>query len=172
MTSRTRSRVRTAKVPAGATVIQMPRQRRSGRRGSQPFVVVVPTERRSFQHEVAAFVGGALWRHRRALAPTLLALAALPACAVLHALAWWSGLLLAPAAAAPLVWLLVMQHRRPATERSVLAWRIGLALLGTAAAAWVALAAGFGPLAGPLDLLWLLTWAVAQTAWIVLRRTR
>ncbi|MGP3773223.1 hypothetical protein ACTWJ8_20615 [Streptomyces sp. SDT5-1] len=171
MSSRTSSRVRAAKVPAGATVIKMPRQRRSGRR-AQPFVVVVPAERHSLSRRLAEWAGLALWEHRRAIAPTALALAAFPLTAILHALAWWSGLLLAPVAAGPLVWLLVTQRRRPAATRSVLGWRVGLALLSTTAVAWMALAAGFGPLAGPLPLLWLLTATAAQTTWLIVRRTR
>ncbi|WP_327662424.1 MULTISPECIES: hypothetical protein [unclassified Streptomyces] len=170
MTSRTSSRARAAKVPAGATVIKMPRQRRSGRR-AQPFVVVVP-EHPSLTRRLTEWLFLALWDHRRALAPSVLALAAFPFTALLHALAWWSGLLLAPAAAAPLVWLLVMQRRHPASDRAVLGWRIGLALLGTTAVAWASLAAAFGPLAGPLPLLWLLITAAAQTTWLIVRHNR
>jgi hypothetical protein len=131
--------------------------------------VVVP-ERPSLTREALAAIGGLLWRFRRPLIPTALALLAWPVTALLHAIAWWSGLLLAPAAAVPVLWLLVMQRRRPARS-SVLAWRAGLALLATTTAAWAAFAAGFGPLAGPLPLLWLLTWLVAQTAWLIVRRS-
>ncbi|MEV5338908.1 hypothetical protein AB0K93_10515 [Streptomyces sp. NPDC052676] len=165
MSSRTRAR--TVKTAAGVHTVRIPRQR--GRRGAQPFVVVVP-EQPSLTREALGFTGRVLWRFRSALAPTALAVAALPLCAVLHALAWWSGLLLAPLAAAPVLWLGTVQRRRPG-RRSVLAWRAGLAVLATAALAWVALAAGFGPLAGPLEVLWLLAWIAAQTAWLVVRHT-
>ncbi|WP_055566993.1 hypothetical protein [Streptomyces atriruber] len=168
MSSRTRSRARTAKVPAGATTVRIPRQR--GRRSAQPFIVVVP-ERPSLTARFAGFLGELLWDHRRALAPLGVALAAFPVTALLHVLAWWSGLLLAPLAAGPLGWLLITQRRRPAADRGVLGWRIGLTLLATATTAWLALAAAFGPLAGPLELLWLLTLITAQTAWLVIRRT-
>ncbi|MFD3572402.1 hypothetical protein [Streptomyces sp. NPDC058644] len=168
MSSRTRSRTRTAKVSAGATTVRIPRQR--GRRAAQPFVIVVP-ERPSLTARLAGFVGNLLWAHRRALAPLGLALAAFPITAVLHALAWWSGLLLAPLAAGPLAWLLITQRRRPAADRGVLGWRVGLTVLATAATAWLALAAAFGPLAGPLELLWLLTLIAAQSAWLIVRRT-
>ncbi|MFE6889979.1 hypothetical protein [Streptomyces sp. NPDC057694] len=171
MSSRTSSRRRTAKVPASATVINMPRQRRSGRSG-QPFIVVVPTHGHSWKQRLAAATGRAVWRHRHALIPSFAALAALPATALLHALAWWSGLVLAPLAAGPLVWLLLTQRRRPTSERTVLVWRIGLSLLATAAIAWAALAAAFNPLAGPLGLLWVLLWAIAQSGWLVVRHTR
>lgn len=167
MSSRTRTR-RTAKVPAGATTVRIPRQR--GRRRSQPFIVVVP-DRPCLSREAAGFLGRLLWQHRRALAPLALAVLALPVTAILHVLAWWSGLLLAPLGAGPLVWLALTQRRRPAADRSVLGWRIGLVLLATAATAWVALAAAFGPLAGPLDLIWLLTLIAAQSTWLIVRRS-
>ncbi|MWA11204.1 hypothetical protein [Streptomyces sp. BA2] len=168
MSSRTRTR-RGVKVPAGATTVRIPRQR-GRRRSAQPFIVVVP-DRPSLSREAAGFLGRLLWEHRRALAPLTLAVLALPVTAVLHTLAWWSGLLLAPLAAGPLAWLLITQRRRPAADRGVLGWRIGLALLATAATAWLALGAAFGPLAGPLELLWLLTLIVAQSAWLIVRRT-
>ncbi|MFE9447373.1 hypothetical protein [Streptomyces sp. NPDC006739] len=162
MSSRTRSRG--LKTAAGIHTVHIPRSR--GRR-SQPFVVVVP-EHPSLTREALGFLGRTLWRFRHALAPTFLALAAWPLTAILHALAWWSGLLLAPVAAAPLLWLGFVQFRRPA-RAAASAWRVGLALLATAAVTWAALAAGFGPLAGPLPLIWLLTWLTAQTAWLIVR---
>ncbi|MBK3564526.1 hypothetical protein [Streptomyces sp. MBT62] len=165
MSSRTRTR--SAKSAAGVTTVRLPRQR--GRRSAQPFVVVVP-ERPSLTREALTAIGSLLWRFRRPLIPTALALLAWLVTALLHAIAWWSGLLLAPAAAVPVLWLLVMQRRRPARS-SVLAWRAGLAVLATLTAAWTAFAAGFGPLAGPLPLFWLLTWLIAQTAWLIVRRS-
>ncbi len=162
-----RIRARGAKTTAGVHTVRIPRQR--GRRAADPFVIVVP-ERPSLTREALAVVGGWLWRSRRALAPTALAVLALVVAAVLHVIAWWSGLLLAPTVAGPLVWLLVMQRRRPATG-SVLAWRIGLAALASSALAWLAVAAGFGPLAGALELWWLLTLITAQTSWLIVRRT-
>lgn len=161
MSSRTRTRG-----AAGVHTVRIPRQR--GRR-SDPFVVVVP-ERPSLTREALTALGGLLWRSRRALAPTGFALLAFVGAALLHAIAWWSGLLLAPLAAAPIGWLLVMHRRRPGTG-SVLAWRAGLATLATVALAWLALAAGFGPLAGSLELVWLLALIAAQTAWLIVRRT-
>lgn len=162
MSSRTRGRG-----AAGVHTVRIPRQR--GRRGSDPFVVVVP-ERPSLTREALTALGGLLWRSRRALAPTGFAVLAFVTAALLHAIAWWSGLLLAPIATGPLVWLLVTQRRRSGTG-SVLAWRIGVTALGSTALAWLALAAGFGPLAGPLELIWLLTLITAQTAWLIVRRT-
>ncbi|WEO97849.1 hypothetical protein A6P39_029645 [Streptomyces sp. FXJ1.172] len=165
MSSRTRTRG--AKTAAGIHTVRIPRQR--GRRATQPFVVVVP-ESPSLTREALGFAGRMLWRFRVALAPTALGLLALVVTAILHSIAWWSGLLLAPLAALPVLWLLVMQRRRPA-RTSVLAWRAGLTVLATVALAWAALAAGFGPLAGPLELIWLLIWLTAQTAWLIVRRS-
>ncbi|MET9076205.1 hypothetical protein ABZX95_29580 [Streptomyces sp. NPDC004232] len=163
MSSRTRTRG--MKTAAGIHTVRLPRQR--GRRSAQPFIVVVP-ERDSLTREALGFLGRVLWRFRGALAPTFLAVLAWPLTAILHAIAWWSGLLLAPLAAAPLLWFGVVQRRRPARTAAVV-WRAGLALLATAGFAWVALAAGFGPLAGPLPLIWLLAWLIAQTAWLIVR---
>ncbi|MCL6738592.1 hypothetical protein [Streptomyces neyagawaensis] len=165
MSSRTRTRA--VKTAAGVHTVRIPRQR--GRR-SDPFVIVVP-ERPSLTREALGFVGRTLWRFRRALAPTALAVLAWPVTAVLHVIGWWSGLVLAPAALVPALWVLLMQRRRPVSG-SVLGWRIGLAVLATLAAAWLALAAGFGPLAGPLALLWLLTLIAAQTTWFFVRPSR
>ncbi|MFZ4279658.1 hypothetical protein [Streptomyces rhizosphaericola] len=165
MSSRTRTRkVRTA---AGVTAVQIPRQR--GRRRSQPFVVVVP-EHPSLTREALGFVGRGLWMARHALAPTGIAVLALVITGLLHVIAWWSALVLAPAALAPAVWFAVVQRSRPA-HGSTLAWRIALAVFATLTFAWAALAAGFGPWVGPLALVWLLVLIVAQTVWLIVRRT-
>ncbi|MFE1451179.1 hypothetical protein [Streptomyces olivaceoviridis] len=164
MSSRTRARGMKA---AGVHTVHIPRQR--GRRSAQPFVIVVP-EQPSLTREFAGWVGRMLWRHRGALAPTGLAVFALAAAGVLHAAAPWTGGVLAALAAGPAVWVLLMQRRRPGTG-AALAWRIGLAGLVTLAGGWLAAAAGFGPLTGPLGWLWLLLWGTAQTAWLIVRRT-
>ncbi|MFE7278077.1 hypothetical protein [Streptomyces sp. NPDC057623] len=165
MSSRTRTR--SVKTGAGVHTVRIPRQR--GRR-SDPFVIVVP-ERPSLTREALGFLGRALWRFRSALAPTGLSALAFLVAALLHVIAWWSGLVIAPMAAVPLVWLLVMQRRRPASG-STLGWRIGLAVLATLSAVWLALAAGFGPHTGPLVLLWLLILIAAQTTWFIVRPSR
>ncbi|EFL26686.1 putative integral membrane protein [Streptomyces himastatinicus ATCC 53653] len=163
-----RSRARAAKAAAGVTTVRIPSQR--GRRSHDPFVVVVP-ERPTLTRMALDATVLWLWDHRRALVPLALGLLAFPATALLHVLAWWSALLLAPAAAGPLVWLAVVQRRRPAADKAVWGWRITLAALGTSGLAWAASAAGFGPLAGPLELWWLLNLIAAQTAWLIVRRT-
>ncbi|MFF3204898.1 hypothetical protein [Streptomyces sp. NPDC002962] len=165
MSSRTRARG--PKRAAGVHTVSIPRQR--GRRGAQPFVIVVP-ETPSLTREALGFIGRALWKGRRALAPTALALLAFAVTGLLHVMAWWSSLVLAPFAVAPLAWLAVMQVRRPGRGTVVL-WRAGLALLATLATSWAAFAAGFGPLAGPLELVWLLMWIAAQTTWLIVRRS-
>ena len=164
MSSRTRTRK--VKTAAGVHTVQIPRQR--GRR-AQPFVVVVP-ERPSLTREALGFVGRGLWMARHALAPTGIALLALVVTGLLHVIAWWSALVLAPVAVAPAVWFAVVQRSRPA-HGSTLAWRITLAVFATLASAWAALAAGFGPWAGALPLVWLLTLIAAQTTWFIVRRT-
>ncbi len=164
MSSRTRTR--TVKTAAGVHTVRLPRQR--GRR-SEPFVIVVP-ERPSLTRELFGLLGGCLWRFRRSLAPTALGVLALGVAAVLHAMAWWSGLVLTPAAVAPLVWLAIVQRRHPVSG-SALVWRIALSIASTLAAALMAATAAFGPLAEPLPLLWLLGLIGAQTSWFFVRRS-
>jgi hypothetical protein len=154
--------------PRIGTTVRLPRQR--GRRSSQPFIVVVD-ERPSLTRQALTGLGSVAWTHRGALAPIPVALLALGLTWLLHTVAWWSGLLLAPVAVAPLVWLWIVQRSHPAAG-SALAWRIALAVASTLAAGWVAAAATFGPLAGPLELLWLLALIGTQTAWPIVRRTR
>lgn len=151
MTSRTRTRGRT-------------------RRTRQPYVVVMPEHRRSLTGRAAGAVVLLAWDHRRALAPTGLALLAFLLTAVLHTLAWWCGLVLTPAALAPLVWLAIVQRSHPEVG-SALAWRIALSIVSTLAGGWVALATTVGPLAGPLEIWWLLALIGSQTAWLIVRRT-
>ncbi|WP_217552680.1 hypothetical protein [Streptomyces sp. GbtcB6] len=164
MSSRTRARRRTA---ASVHSIHIPRQR--GRRGSQPFIVVVP-EHPSLTREAFGFAGRLLWRFRSALAPTLLALLALALTAVMHALSCWYGLVFLPVALAPAAWLGIMHVRRPRSG-STLYWRITASAAVTLAVIWLLLAAVFGPFAGPLEGIWLSGWILAQAAWLIVRRS-
>ncbi|MCC4320018.1 hypothetical protein [Streptomyces malaysiensis] len=166
MSSRTRAR--TVKTAAGVTTVRIPRQR--GRRSADPFVVVVP-ERPTLTRLALDAAARWLWKHRRALAPLTLGVLAFPVTALLHVMAWWSGLVLAPATVVPALWLAIAQRRRPAKGAGVWGWRISAAVLGTSGLAWAASAAGFGPLAGPLELWWLLNLIAAQTTWLIVRRT-
>ncbi|MFD8383964.1 hypothetical protein ACFV2X_36550 [Streptomyces sp. NPDC059679] len=167
MSSRTRARA--VKTAAGVTTVRIPRQR--GRRSADQFMFVIP-ERPTLARLVVDGLALLAWKHRRALAPLALGLLAFPTTAILHALAWWSGLLLAPATVGPALWLAIVQRRRPAKGGAVWGWRIALAALGTSGLAWAASAAGFGPLAGALELWWLLNLIAAQTAWLIVRHTR
>ncbi|MFE1881891.1 hypothetical protein [Streptomyces diastatochromogenes] len=164
MSSRTRARGRKA---AGVHTVRIPRQR--GRRSSQPFIVVVP-EQPSLTREAFGFVGRMLWRFRGALAPTGLAVLALAVTAILHTIAWWSALLLAPVAAGPVLWLGFLHARRPG-RGATLRWRIAATVAATFGFGWMALAAGFGPFAGPLEQVWLVGLIVAQAAWLFVRRS-
>ncbi|MFF4518170.1 hypothetical protein [Streptomyces mirabilis] len=170
MSSRTRARVRTQKVPAGATTVRIPRQRRAGHRQSAPVIVVVP-ERPSLTARAAAAVGVWAWEHRRAWAPTAAALVLFLATGIVHLLAAWVGLVLAGAAIVPLGWLAWVTKFRPTARRSVLKWRAGLTLAVTTVTAWMALAVAFSPVAGPLGWLWLLLTLTAQSVWLYSRRT-
>lgn len=164
MPSRTRTRVQ--KVPAGVQTVRIPGQR--GRRGEQ--VVIVVPERHSLTRQLLGGLALMAWDHRRTLAPIPLAVLALGVAWILHTVAWWSGVVLAPAAIAPLVWIAIMQRRRSASG-ATLAWRIGLSIASTVASGWLAAAAIFGPFFGPLELLWLLILIAAQTVWPIVRRT-
>ncbi|MER5887269.1 hypothetical protein ABT160_25895 [Streptomyces sp. NPDC001941] len=149
------------------TVHRIPRTRR---RDAQPIVLIVP-ERPTLLRRAASALGLWLWERRRAWAPAALALLALPAAAVGHVLASWTGLALAPAAVLPLAWLLRTSRRDAYPDPSVRRWRLALALAATSATAWAALALAFGPTAGPLELLWLATAVAAQVLWLRSRRT-
>ncbi|MDQ1039668.1 hypothetical protein QFZ75_006084 [Streptomyces sp. V3I8] len=152
---------------ASPKTVRIPRQRGRGR---QPYIVVVPEHRHSLTGRAASALALLVWDHRRALAPTGLALLAFGLTTVLHTLAWWAALVLAPAALAPLVWFAIVQRRHPA-DASALAWRITLAAVSALAGGWVALAVAAGPLAGPLEVWWLLLLLGTQTAWFIVRRT-
>jgi hypothetical protein len=160
------SRTRTSKRAAGVRTINIPRQRG---RGSDQFIVVVP-QRQTMTRRAAGHVGAAVWEHRQALAPAALALTALALATLLHFLAWWAGFAFVVAALAAPVCLTVVQRRRPALG-SALGWRLGLSAASSFTSGWMAAATLFGPLAGPLGVLWLLALIGAQTAWLIVRRT-
>lgn len=120
--------------------------------------------------QALAVLAGAAWVHRRALAPTALAVLAFVLAAVLHVLAWWSSFLPAAAVVASLAWLAITQRTDPVSG-SELACRVGLVAAAGLAASWMTAAAAFGPTTGPLELLWLLALLAVQTAWLIIRRT-
>ncbi|MER7348860.1 hypothetical protein ABT390_26025 [Streptomyces aurantiacus] len=165
MSSRTRPRARTMKVPVGATTVRIPRQR--GRR-QQSFVLVVP-ERPSLTGRALATTGRLLWHHRLALLPTGSALLLLVLTAVLHVLAPWAGLLVAAVGLLPLIALLIppLYRRLVGGDR---VWKWGAAAVVAVVGLWSGLAILFGPLAGPLEVLWFLGLLAAHGLWFALRR--
>lgn len=166
MSSRTRPRARTVKVPAGASTVRIPRQR--GRR-QQSFVVVVP-ERPALSSQALRTVGRLLWRHRLALLPTGLAVLSLVVTAILHTVAPWAGVLVGVAGLLPLVVLLTPPlYRRFAG--GVRAWQWAAASLAAVVGLWGALAILFGPLAGPLEILWFLGLLAAYALRAAIRRS-
>ncbi|MFD9881527.1 hypothetical protein ACFWZT_08690 [Streptomyces alboflavus] len=166
MSSRTRPRARTVKVPAGATTVRIPRQR--GRR-QQSFLLVVP-ERPTLSSQALRTVGRLLWRHRLVFLPAGLALLALVLTAILHALAPWTGVLVAVAGVLPLVVLLTPPLYRRFTG-GVRAWQRAVASLSAVVGLWGALAILLGPLAGPLEVLWLVGLLAAYGLRAAIRRT-
>lgn len=166
MSSRTRPRARTVKVPAGATTVRIPRQR--GRR-QQSFVLVVP-ERPTLTGQALRTMGRLLWRHRLALIPAGLAVLSLIVTAVLHAFAPWTAYLMTVAGLLPLIALLTPPiHCRLAG--GVRAWQWGGAALAAAVGLWAGLAVLFGPLAGPLEALWFLGVLAAYGLRAAIRRS-
>ncbi|WP_354641317.1 hypothetical protein [Kitasatospora camelliae] len=160
-------RVRTTKV-------QIPRQR--GRRqtsahvidlgrGTQPLVVVVP-HRPSPAGRLALAVGGALWRHRVAWAPSWAGGGIFLTTGVLSAIAPAAGIGFAvPAVLVPAGWFAAKRwHPRSAVRRRARDLRTQV-LASSAALAWVGAACLFGPVNWPLFTLWLLGTGAAQAAW-------
>ncbi|MFH8793295.1 hypothetical protein [Streptomyces sp. NPDC017941] len=166
MSSRTRPRARTVKVPAGATTVRIPRQR--GRR-QQSFVLVVP-ERPTLTSQAVRTLGRLLWHHRLALLPTGLAVLALTVAAILHVTASWAGYLLLAAGLLPVLALLVPPLARRFAG-GVRAWQWTAALLTALMGVWGSLAILLGPLAGPLEIFWFLGLLAAYALRPVLRRT-
>lgn len=155
------------KVPAGATTVRIPRQR--GRR-QQSFVLVVP-ERPTLTSQALRTAGRLLWRHRAALLPAGLAVLALIATAVLHALAPWAGLLVAVVGLLPLIVLLSPPLSRRWSKGGVRVWQWSAAAIAAGVGLWAAAAILLGPLAGPLEILWFLGLLAAYALRAAVRRT-
>ncbi|WP_125263124.1 hypothetical protein [Streptomyces alboflavus] len=166
MSSHTRPRARTMKVPAGTTTVRIPRQR--GRR-QQSFVLVVP-ERPTLTSQALRTMGRLLWSHRLALFPAGLAVLSLIATAVLHALAPWAGVLVATVGLLPLAALLTPPLRRRLSG-GVRVWQWGGAALAAVVSLLAALAIVFGPLAGPLEVAWVLGLLAAYALRAAIRRS-
>lgn len=158
---------RTRKTYGGPRTVHVPRTRR---RDAQPIVLVVP-ERPTLSQRAARALGAWLWETRASWAPVPIALTALLAVTLLHVLAWWTAFLLAPGAFAPYGWLFWLALRRPAADRSIRRWRKALAALASLTTSWAAAAVFFGPLAGPLEVIWLALAITAQVLWLRTRRS-
>ncbi|MGP3952632.1 hypothetical protein [Streptomyces sp. 7N604] len=149
------------------TTVHIPRQR--GRRSRHtPFVVVVPHQP-TWAGRIAEAAGRALWKHRRTLLPTWVAIGAGLAVTIAHLTAPWLALPLALAAAAGPGWLAWAHRWRPSTSTLVRRWRYGIAAAVLVAGTWAAASVGFGPTAGLLEVLWLLQTITAQTVWFRMR---
>ncbi|WP_327265277.1 hypothetical protein OG444_30860 [Streptomyces sp. NBC_01232] len=159
-----RTRTHTAK--GAAPTVHIPRQR--GRR--EPVILVVTSEPPpTLTMRAVLAVGRWGWKHRRAWVPTGISTALLPVTGIVHLIeprtAWaFAALALAPAG----MWVWGMLRRRPASRQAAL-WRALLVGLATACAAWMALAAGFGPHRPLLFLLWAVLTLAAQVGWLVAR---
>ncbi|CAM5334548.1 hypothetical protein [Streptomyces abikoensis] len=136
------------------TTVRIPRQRHTWGRRQTPIVLVVP-EQPTLGQRLAAALGRAAWKRRRAALPLLAAVTGFAASAVVHAAAPWTWLPLAVSAAALPAWLAWVQRRRPSPDPRVRTWRYALAATVLTAGAWTAAAVAAGPTAGPLPLLWL-----------------
>ncbi|MFH9070256.1 hypothetical protein [Streptomyces alboflavus] len=167
MSSRTRPRARTMKVPAGATTVRIPRQR--GRR-QQSFVFVVP-ERPTLTGQALRTAGRLFWRHRAALLPAGLSVLALIATAVLHVLAPWAGIGIVVVGLLPLIALLTPPLSRRWLKSGDRMWQWAAAVLAAVVGLWAGLAILLGPLAGPLEVLWFLGLLAAYGLRAALRRT-
>ncbi|WP_424213574.1 hypothetical protein ACN20G_16635 [Streptomyces sp. BI20] len=126
-------------------------------------------QRPSLTARAAGAVGRWVWSHRRAWAPTALALVLWLLTGITHlirpGLAWF----LAPLALVPLAawgWAWV---KRPTRSRSALRRRGALAGAGVLAAGWPVAAIWIGPAHPALTTTWLLLTAAGQGAWLLLR---
>ncbi|MFF3859194.1 hypothetical protein [Streptomyces sp. NPDC002209] len=164
MPRRTRSQAAQAAAP---TTVHIPRQR--GRRRQAPPVIVVVSEQPTWTARATVATGRFMWRHRRAWAPTGVAVGLLVVAAILHLFAPWTGLVVAVTGLAPLGYLAWMAKTRPASQ-TVWAWRISLAALALAGLGWLALALWFGPLSAALMGLWSLTALTVQILWLTVGR--
>ncbi|MGW5341764.1 hypothetical protein [Streptomyces sp. NPDC004050] len=151
--------------PSAASTVRIPRQR-----GSEPVILVLSPEPPTLTTRAALAAGRWVWKHRRAWAPTGIATTLLVLTGVVHLIEPRTGWVLAVLALAPAgVWAWGMLRRRP-TSRQAIVWRALLAAFATAAGAWIALAAGFGPAHPALFTAWAVLTLISQTGWLMARR--
>ncbi|MEV6957375.1 hypothetical protein [Streptomyces sp. NPDC051183] len=156
----------TAAQSAAARTVRIPRQR-----GKQaPQVIVVVSEEPTLTARATAATGRWLWRHRRAWAPTGLAVLLLAVTGIVHLVAPWAAFIAAPAGLAPLAFWGWKAKTGPARSRTGSAWRTALGVLALAAIAWFCLALWFGPASPALMGLWTLTALATQVMWLIVHR--
>ncbi|MDK9494695.1 hypothetical protein QEZ40_002374 [Streptomyces katrae] len=160
-------RIRTSAAQSAAPrTVRIPRQR-----GKQaPQVIVVVSEEPTLTARATAATGRWLWRHRRAWAPTGLAVLLLATAGIVHLVAPWAAFIAAPAGALPLAWWGWKLKTGPARSRTGSAWRTAVAVLALVALAWFCLALWSGPASPALMGLWTLTALAAQVMWLIARR--
>lgn len=151
-----------------APTVHIPRQRGSHQ---GPQVIVVVSEEPTLTARAAAASGRWVWKHRRAWAPTGLAVLLWAVAGIVHLITPWAALAIAPAGLAPLAVLAWKAKTAPAPTPVASAWWIALAVLALAAVAWLGLALWFGPARPALMGLWTLTTLTAQVLWVTTGRT-
>ncbi|MGW1199517.1 hypothetical protein ACWD4B_27305 [Streptomyces sp. NPDC002536] len=150
------------------TTVRIPKQRFGSRQN--PVVVVLP-EQLTWRQRLAFAIGRAAWKRRRVFLPLTASIACLLATAVAHAATpqLWAGL--AFVAVSGPIWLVWVEHQRPAGTRRVKAWRYAVAAKVLVAGAWAAACIAFGPFTSVLPLVWLLLTITGHVLWLRTRRT-
>ncbi|MFG2750067.1 hypothetical protein [Streptomyces xanthophaeus] len=160
-----RTRTHTAKGAAPRTV-HIPRQRGS-RQGPQ--VIVVVSDEPTLTSRAASASGRWMWKHRRAWAPTGLAVLLLAVTGIVHLITPWAALAAAPAGAVPLAVLAWRAGGRPVRTHTEAVRRTSLAVLALASLTWFSLALWFGPAEPLLMGLWSLITLYSQITWLFAR---
>jgi S-DNA-T family DNA segregation ATPase FtsK/SpoIIIE len=165
------------------------RMRRQMRKDGNPYGVVIIGPEEPLGVIIASAIGRWAWRHRSALAPLWVALAAFIAASVAHGhhRGWWAPVAAGTVAVTAIVGLpLPVLRGHPAGRRiaGVLsrAWeRCGIgrtaerayaATVIATAGGWLAAAIAIGPLARPLPMVALIATAVLAAPWWFHRRRR
>ncbi|MGW2679325.1 hypothetical protein [Streptomyces sp. NPDC001436] len=157
----------TAAQSAAPRTVRIPRQR--GRQAPQ--VIVVVSEEPTLTARATAATGRWMWRHRKAWAPTGLAVLLLALTGIVHLIAPWAAFIAAPAGALALALWGWKAKTGPAPTRAVSAWRTAVGVLALAALVWFCLALWSGPMGPALMGLWSLTALAAQVMWLLPRRS-
>ncbi|MET9695593.1 hypothetical protein ABZY31_01500 [Streptomyces sp. NPDC006529] len=160
-------RIRTTAAQSAAPhTVHIPRQR--GKQGPQ--VIVVVSEPPTLTARATAASGRWVWKHRRAWAPTGLAVLALMVTGVVHLIEPRTAWVLAPLALAPVAVWAWITRRRPATSRTTMTWRALTSAGAAGVVAWVPVAIWFSPTHPAVALSWALLTLAAQLAWSIAGR--